>query len=366
MRLGTCIALELAVVAGALGGVFIGAGHAIDLAGNYLTTHEAAAATRSQRTTPSSYPSRLPGASLAVAIPEPKPTTVFGAEDEALLAPIGAAPVVRVKPNKGGTSLSLRLDFENGARASFKPEQIHPQSDPRREVAAYRIDRLLGIGRVPPSKPIKLKLADVIAAADPSYRTYTTTRVMDEAIAKNGELRGMVSWWIPEIRDAYIGGLQSHEPGALQLLVSYLQLGAQIPPAQRQLVEQMATCIVFDVIIDNADRWSGSNTKVSPDQSTLYFMDNSLSFSRFPHGHENNLKPFLRMQVFPRALVKKLRELTLASVQAALSLGEDAAGMSPLLTPEETRAILARRDNVLAHIDRLIAQHGEEAVLALP
>lgn len=363
MRLGTCIALELAALAGALGGVCLGVGHAIDHAGDYLSTHEAAAATRTDR--PAVYPSRLPGGSLAVPPPEP-PKTVFGGSDDALLAPLGAAALVRVKPNKGGTSLSLRLDFANGARASFKPEQIHLQSDPRREVAAYRLDRLLGIGHVPPAKPITFQLADVLAAADPRFRTYTTKRITEETVPRGGELRGMVSWWIPEIRDAKLDGMFIEEPEAQQILMSYLQIGAQVPSNHQRLVEQVATCIVFDVLIDNSDRWSGANTKVSPDRSTLYFMDNTLSFSRAHHGHENNVKMLARMQVFPRALIERLRGLTLDAVTAALSLGEDPVGLGPLLAPEELEAIIKRRDHLMAHVDRLIAQHGEDAVLALP
>jgi hypothetical protein len=283
-----------------------------------------------------------------------------------LLAPLGAAAVTRIKPNHGGTSLSFRIDFANGSRASFKPEQVWPQSDPRREIAAYRMDRLLGIGRVPPSKPIKFTVAELIAAADPPLRTYVTKRLADEALPKNGELRGMVYWWIPEIRDARLNGIEMHEPEAMQQLVAYLQIGADIPAKQRAFIEQLATRILFDVVIDNSDRWSGSNTKISPDLSTLYFMDNSLSFSKFTHGHESNLRPLMRMQVFPRELVKRLRALTLDQIKKALALTDDTVGLGPLLTDEEMRAILARRDNVLAQIDRLIAEHGEGAVLALP
>jgi hypothetical protein len=292
---------------------------------------------------------------------------VFGASDEALLAPLGAAPVTRIKQNQGGTSLSLRVDFANGARASFKPEQVWPQSDPRREIAAYRIDRLLGIGHVPPSKPIKFTVAELIAATDASRRTDMTQRFTDEAKPNQGELRGMVYWWIPEIRDMWLDGLEMHTPEAMQKLLGYMQIGAPPPPPYlARLVPQFVTCIVFDVIIDNADRWSGSNTKISPDRSTLYFMDNSLSFSKARFGHESNLKPLSRVQVFPRSLVTKLRALTLESVRAALELGDDPVGLGPLLGDEEVRAILARRDHVLDHIDRLIAQFGEDAVLALP
>jgi hypothetical protein len=366
VRLGTCIALELAVVAGALGGVCVGVGHAIELAGDYFTTREASAAT--YETNASEYPSRLPGGSLAVPPPAliAGPKTVFGLDDDVLLAPLGAAPLTRIKPNLGGTSLSLRVDFANGARASFKPEQIHPQSDPRREVAAYRMDRLLEIGHVPPSKPIKFTVAELLAATDPSKRTQMAARFTDEARAKNGELRGMVYWWIPEIRDFWLDGVEGHDPAAMQQLMSYMQIGAEVPAKHAALIDQFATLIVFDALIDNADRWSGSNTKVSPDYKTLYFMDNSLSFSRFPKGHESNLKMLQRMQVFPRGLIKRLRELTHDKITAALDLGDDPAGLGPLLTPEETRALIARRDRVIEHIDQLIAQHGEDAVLSLP
>ena len=156
MRLGTCIALELAVAAGAVSGLWIGVGQATKLAGTYLAGGEAVAATSapSVRT-----PERLPRGYLDVA-PRP-PNNVFGSPDDELLAPLGAATVTRIKLNHGGTSLSLRLDFANGARAAFKPEQTHPQSDPRREIAAYRLDRLLGIGRVPPAKATSIPVAAV-------------------------------------------------------------------------------------------------------------------------------------------------------------------------------------------------------------
>jgi hypothetical protein len=360
VRLGTCVALELAVAIGGIGGIWLGVGQALDLAGNYVAAPAEAAGVSARRT-----PMRVPGAELYVPAPAPA-STVFGAPDEELLAPLGASPLAGARPNKGGTSLSLRLDFAAGGRASFKPEQIHPQSDPRREVAAYRIDRLLGIGHVPPAKPIKLAVADLVEAADPPLRTYMTRRITDEAIARDGELRGMVSWWIPEIRDAKIGTVRVDEPDGMRQWISHLQVGAELPEGVRDLVTQLVTCVVFDVVIDNADRWSGANTKASPDQQTLYFMDNTLSFSTFTAGHEANLAPLRRIQVFPRQLITRLRGLTLDAVTRALDLGDDPVGLAPLLSPIEIRAILSRRDRVLRHVDGLIALHGEDAVLALP
>jgi hypothetical protein len=370
VRLGTCIALELAMVASAASGVWFGVGHAADLAGDYVGAREAEAATdvapsRADHQLAIAL-ERLPRAELSLVVPPIVSGTVFGVADETLLAPLGASQLVRVKPNKGGTSLSLRADFASGARAAFKPEQIFPQSDPRREIAAYRIDRLLGIGHVAPAKPYKVSYQELLNAADPQFRTYTQRRILEEVKAHDGFVRGMVAWWIPEIRDAKIGGVAVDEPAGFSRWASYLQIGAEIPPEERSFVEQLATVVVFDVVIDNSDRWSGANAKASPDGKTLYFMDNTLSFSRFKQGHDANLRPLRRIQVFPRGLVQKLRKLTIEQVEAALDLGADEAGMAPLLDDVELHAVMSRRNYVLEYIDELIAEFGEDRVLALP
>ena len=358
MRLGTCIALELAVAAGAVCSLWIGVGQATKLAGTYLSGGEAVAATPSVRT-----PERLPRGYLEVA-PRP-PNNVFGSPDDELLAPLGTTPVTRIKTNHGGTSLSLRLDFANGARAAFKPEQIHPQSDPRREIAAYRLDRLLGIGRVPPAKATSIPVAELIAAAEPNYRMYIAGRLEDEGIARGGMLRGELSWWVPEIKLAKIGPYRIDEREGRELWTAYLQAGAKVPEESRAMAEQVAAIILFDILIDNPDRWTGSNTEMSPDGKTLYFMDNTLAFSIFTLGHEQNLGALRRISVFPRRLVARIRALTEDSIIDALKITDD-HGLGPLLNPTEIHAIIVRRDNLMRYIDAQIAELGEDAVLGLP
>jgi len=356
VRLGTCIALELCVAAGAVAGAWVGIGRAVDLAGTY--TSEAAAATgTAPRITP------LPGAELHIKAPAGAPT-VFEAPDDLLLAPLGATPVVGVKLNHGGTSLSLRLEFASGARAAFKPQQTHPQSDPRKEIAAYRIDRLLGIGHVPPAKPGAFTMDALVNATEPGVRDYTAGRLADEAIARDGVVHGELSWWIPDIRDQMIGPWRVDEDQGMALWTSYLHPKVEVPADVRPVVEQLVSCVVFDVLIDNADRWTGYNTKGSPDKQTLYFMDNTLSFSQFTFGHKTNLDPLFRIEVFPKTLVARLRALTPETIEAALDVGGDPIG--PLLTRPEITAMLARRDHLLQYIDGLIAEYGEPSVLALP
>src|SRR5690606_38181221 len=144
------------------------------------------------------------------------------------------------------------------------PEQWHLHSNPRREIAAFRIDRLLGIGRVPPAKAAAFTLAELLGATDPSHRGFITQRFADEAIvAKGGVVRGELSWWIPELKFAKLGRHLLEEPEGKALWTSYLQIGAQIPAGARPLVEQIASVVMFDVLIDNPDRWTGGNTVTS-------------------------------------------------------------------------------------------------------
>ena len=371
MRLGTCIALELVVAAGAVGGVWFGVGKVARLSGDYFAGGEAVAATATI-SAPSPLrerePVRLPSARLEIARPVVVAVNnVFGTADPELLAPIGVTPPVKLKVNHGGTSLSLRLEFADGSRAAFKPEQIHPQSDPRREIAAYRVDRLLGIGRVPPAKPVTIPVDELLAAAEPSHRTFINERLRDEAIVRGRVLHGELSWWVPEIKLAKLGPHRIDEKAGKAVWTAYLQIGATIPDDVRPMVEQISALVLFDVLIDNPDRWTGSNTVMSPDGQTLFFMDNTMSFSNLAFGHQSNLLAMRRIQVFPRGLVERLRALSLEQLEEALAEPEaEAHRMSPLLRPQEIRAILVRRDNMMRYIDQLIEQHGEAAVLALP
>ena len=352
-------------MAGAALGAAAGVMQASRLAGDYLAEPVAAAAPPAGAL-PLPMIAPLPGAELrvtpAVIATPPPATTVFGAPDAELLAPLGAAPITRVKLNQGGTSVSLRLDFANGARAAFKPEQLLLHSDPRREIAAFRLDRLLGLGHVPPAKAAAIPLAEVLAAADPAARE----RIAAETRPRGGVLHGELSWWIPEIKFARVGRFSADEPEGRALWLSYLQIGAQVPARMRPLVEGLAACVLFDVLIDNVDRWSGNNLVTSPDDKIFYIMDNTMSFSAARYGGEVTLGILHRVQVFPRELVARIRALTQERLALALEGGAGDTRLGALLQPHEIAAVISRRDNLLKYIDQLIATHGEAAVLAFP
>jgi hypothetical protein len=366
VRLGTCIALELVVAAGSITGVWFGVDWVTQSASGYFSTHEAAADPL-DRPLGEGKPVEVPESHLDVApTTAPPPQNVFDAPDDVLLKPLAAAPITKVKVNQGGTSLSLRLDFENGARGSFKPLQKYPQSDPRREIAAFRMDRLLGLGHVAPAKMAVFTPDEIIKATPESMRWYTQKRLDEDAsLTRKGLLLGEVQWWIPDIAYAKIDGWDLDSPEGMSRWSQYLQVGAKVPDTAHPILEQLSACILFDLLIDNADRWSGNNTQQSPDGKVLFFMDNTLSFSPYSLGHQPNLGALYRVQVFPRGLVAKMRALTQDQVTAAITTGDD-GDLAPLLNQNELKAIIGRRDHILEYIDKLIAKYGEDAVLAYP
>jgi hypothetical protein len=290
---------------------------------------------------------------------------VYGAPDAELLAPLRGSPVTGVKLNYGGTSLSLRLDFESGGRAAFKPDQVHAQSQPRREVAAFRVDRMLGIGHVPPAAAITVSYEQLLAAIAPAARGEVGGRVRAEARARRGQLRGAASWWIPEIKVAAIGKYPIDSTDGIVTWRRHLAIGAERTPEITAFVSQISDMVLFDFLIDNSDRWSGGNARTSMDGKILYFMDNTLAFTRNKQAHSRTTTYLHRVKVFSRRLVEAVRSFTRDDLVAALSSTEDGA-LAPLLNEEEIDAVMARRDLAVAYIDELIASHGAEQVLAFP
>ncbi len=349
---------------GAATGVWVTAGVVRDS----LTQHEAVAANMMERTSPPRrmLPTVLEPAPLLVLPPAVGPISVFGSDDETLLAGLRGSEVTHVKINHGGTSLSLRIDFASGARAAFKPKQVHDQSNPRREIAAYRLDRLLGIGHVPPAISGGVPLATLIATADPLAQGIVAKRLRDEAAPTGDMLYGEFSWWVPELKNAKIKQWRIDEDDGIDAWRDFLRPSMPLPTEHADFVAQIGTMIVFDFLIDNSDRWTGSNTKGSPDGKHLYFMDNTLSFSPFKRGHTKNLTYLRRVGRFSRALVDRMRALTLADLRTAMAPRDTDQELGELLTEVEMLAVIARRDYVVGYIDSLIEKYDAAQVLVFP
>jgi len=287
-----------------------------------------------------------------------------GKSDDLLVEPLRTASITEVKLNRGGTSLSLRLDFDNGARAACKPEQVHLHSQPRREIAAYRINRLLGLSTVPPAIGRRFLVSDIVDHLPPDSATHRT-RVMTEMIPHDdGTVLAELSWWIPVLEPARIDGFEIDSVDGVVTWKRYLTVGQPIPADELRTVSQVSDMLLFDFLINNIDRWSGGNVKASGDRRVLYFMDNTMAFGDDPDGHSKVRTYLHRCQKFSRRMVRRLRHLREAEVREVLT--HEIAPFDHLLEEEEIAALLSRRDHALEYIDGLIEEHGREAVLVFP
>jgi hypothetical protein len=182
------------------------------------------------------------------------------------------------------------------------------------EIAAYRLDKLLGLNMVPPT--------------------------VEKRFRGNG---GSCQLWIDDT----------------DLLKTKLEEGLDPQVLETPNWKRMS-CVqqLFDNLIGNEDRHMG-NLLITPDIRSI-LIDHSRTFRTTSQFTEKI--PFCPeafngaevMRELPRVLVEKVRILDEPSIKGAVG---------KYLTKKEIRAILARRDLALAEVDRLIAKYGAENVL---
>jgi hypothetical protein len=284
--------------------------------------------------------------------------TFLGMSDEILLERVRTQPIVRFKLNHGGSSLSFRVDFADGSRAAWKPTQTNLQTIPRKEVAAYRLNRLLGLNAVPPAAPRAVGREELLTHLHPESTAFVPRIEAETVFDPAGKTLGTASYWIPVIKDS---GFDT--PDGQRQASAWLSQGEPIPPEQRSMAAQLSDLVVFDFLTSNPDRYSGGNMKMSPDGTQLFYMDNTMAFFLEPDGNLRNRQVLLRTQRFSRSLYEALDRVTPATLEQVLA---ETQGPYEILTPDEIRAVVARRAFVKRYLDGLIAQYGARNVLAFP
>lgn len=361
MRLSGYILLELGVGFALLGGVstggYLGAQKLAHLTHDVLGTRAQPLSYMASSLTP-----------LAPTVPprlvERKSAYFLGIKDDVLTAPLLNHPVSSVRFNRGGSSISLRLLFSDGTRAAFKPDQTNEQTIPRKEIAAFRLSRLVGLEAVAPAVPRRFTVEELTEKFDPSSVDILPRFQAEVVLDSDGMVVGELSWWIPTIVDAKLDGVLVDTPDGINLWRQYLTVGEAEPESDRVLLPQISNMLVFDYLINNSDRFSGSNTKMSPDGQILFFMDNTLSFGPVPEGVKFVRSMLEHSQKFSRSLVSRTRALDEARLREAMTT--DTGPYEQLLTNSEIAAVLYRKDAFLGYVDDLIANHGQDAVLVYP
>ncbi|MEZ4404883.1 MAG: hypothetical protein R3A52_00115 [Polyangiales bacterium] len=285
----------------------------------------------------------------------PRPTRGFlGGDDAATLRRLCDAPVERIERNRGGSTVSFRVWFAGGERALFKPQQRADVANYRAELSAYRLSRLLGLDRVPPACGRLLPRATLQRAADLSGDAEFSQRVLTELLGRGDDVPGAMIDWVP-------GSL---EPVPRADRYRELLDGSQpLAPEDATLAADLSALVLFDFITDNVDRWSGGNVlrqraAAGAPPNPVLFMDNGASFSALHDGMgarpNDQAARLASVRRFSPRLVRRLRDLTEASLREAV--GADPLGAT--LSDAQVRAVLARRDRVIAHVEAVTADAG--------
>ncbi|MCC6214948.1 MAG: hypothetical protein IT376_08775 [Polyangiaceae bacterium] len=223
-------------------------------------------------------------AKLPSAAPIEPPGPVDVTLDRAWATRLAAARIASLRRNRGGATITLLVRFEDGARAVWKPAQSHGASNHRAEIAAYHLDRLLGlrrtavvVGRRLPRAAVREHL--VATGTSPEELARFDAEVRDTS----GEVAGaMIAWHARPLADAAPPRDWAHDP--------------TLAPERRL---ELADLLLFDALLDNGDRWSGGNVLSLGKGGPLVFLDNAAGF-------------MTTREVAPRPALSRLRASCLA------------------------------------------------------
>jgi hypothetical protein len=236
-------------------------------------------------------------------------------EQEQFLA---KAKIVKTKAASKGITGSLRATLTDGtithdahiqcideAKREFKTDrgtELNFRDSYKFNIAAYKLDRMLGVGNVPVT--VERKVAGKSCAID----WWVDNVMMDEGTRKKQKL------------DA---------------------------PDPESWNERMYVVRVFDQLIYNVDR-NMQNLLILKNWD-IVMIDHSRTF-RLQHALEN-----------PKNLVKCDRTL-LANLRA-LEADQVLRRLSPYVTKSEVQGLMARRDLIVKFFDERVKEKGEAAVL---
>jgi hypothetical protein len=265
---------------------------------------------------PDALPAQVEASSGPWLGPDDQPLPFTSARD--LLEFLTTAPVVETKVLSGGINKPVRLTLERGdlrVRAIFRTvdvsrtsnhtaiERQYPSFRDRYiyEVAAYEMSRLLGINNVPPA-----------------------------ALYEWQGQQGSIQLWVENATSE----AQRIERG---------EAPADVARWHRQRLDML----VFDNLIFNFDRNHGN--QLLDANGKLWFIDHTRAFKRTP-----SLPSRKDLLVIDSDLWLQLKGLDPDRVRERLS---------PYLNVVEVKALLKRRQILVRHVDRMIAQRGERQVL---
>jgi hypothetical protein len=214
-------------------------------------------------------------------------------------------------------------------------------------VAAYRLARLLGIReRVPPATVRRVPLA-ALGRWGRGIGLIASGRRRDAVV-------GAAIFWMPSLQNP---GL--HTSAARRTWNAWLEPAARIPPEHNARAREISQVLVLDFLAANSDRWNSANIPAD-EHGHLVFRDNNGGFFLSELVRAGFIESIRRM---PRALWNAVES---ASIDGFIDeLARDPAGTREgrMLDRPNLEAWNVRREHLLRRMRRLLAQHGEAAIL---
>ena len=293
--------------------------------------------------------------------PEARPFVGSSLDQDDVLKHIRAAAITSLRP-VGTTSVVFAATLKTGVNAAFKPRQQAKPLGYRSEIAAYRVARLLGLDNVPPSVTRMVPVAVLREKLAPEFRAAEEEFVRALVTEKQGGadvVPGVATYWVPDLRDL---GLDS--PRRMERWTRHLKQSGVIREEERSWHRDLSNVLLFDYLIANGDRWSGSNLQGVRDGSRVIIRDHDLAFPENlkQEKHAELFAHLMRTEKFSRSVVTNLRAMTEGALRA--ELGRDPrAATEALLADVQVAGVLERRSAILSYVGALIEQYGEDRVL---
>jgi hypothetical protein len=290
--------------------------------------------------------------------------------------------IQKVEKGRGGRSLGFKITLTSGKKAYFKPEQTFSAANWFGEVAAYHLDRMLGLGRVPLVVSREFAWSELVEAAGKDARKA-------ELIMKDGKLRGaFVAWVTGEL------GPLKQEPGWERWVRVRFWPSTAVSPFQRPAVwkrqldlarkvgdnwrskeerfkrrnqhpepdradrpAELSDLVVFDYLTRNLDRWGGENANVliRGKAGPLVFLDNGAGFEPGEPRPSLMEARLHTLQRFRRSTIASVRALDLERFKQRLAQ----ESVQPVLSQSQIDALAARRKGLLDWVEEMEKVHGE-------
>jgi hypothetical protein len=316
----------------------------------------------------------LPGASQREA------AAFLGQADAPTIEALRTAEISAVSKGQGGRSLAFKVTLADGTRGYFKPQQTFSAAHWYSEVAAYYLDRELGLGRVPPTTGRKFRWSELKEAAGDD------ARVSELRIAPDGTVKGAFIGWIPEPLKRIRMGRQWERWVRVQTSLPITPYQRPVDyradlngrPGVREATDpsrpiaqapdivdrpaELSDLIVFDYLTQNVDRWGGDFTNVRSrgPGGPLIYLDNGAGF--WPGEQRLGLMEarLKSLQRFRRSTIEAVRNLDVQRFAARLQRDP----LTPVLNEKQIDGLAQRRRAVLQHVDAMVARFGETQTLA--